>query len=427
MTLSRALLPVFAALALAASSPPVAAQEESGPRWVPGVKKALAIAKERGHPILGWVVMDSDSSNKADQDTLRNKEVQRAMKGYLVVLGNHEDSHGSKAGTIDGKPAKVCSLAPGITCSDHKRAVDEVYTMYGSIAVDKQSNLKMPVHFVLDSSGKVLGQINNGSVNGGFSAVPPANMVKGLQALLVKAGGPGLSDEQYDRFQKALVSARNSVEGGRMSEAAKALKPLVDLGKELELMTTARDLLKRIDKEASAALAKAQASLAADPLNATAAMDKVVEDYPNTESAVAAKRMVDEFRESPEGKQAVKDLAKDREGRGKLEKAMEVANGGKDDAKALRLLDGLAKEYAGLPTGKEAAKQAQAIRDDPERKKSLEKAEAERAARSALTAAKGLLDSGKKEDARKALQAVVEKHAGTEAAEEAKKLLEGIR
>jgi hypothetical protein len=426
MTLPRALLPVFAVLALSASAPPVAAQEE-GPRWVAGVKKALAIAKERGHPILVWCVMDNDDSNKKDADNLRNKEVLKAMRGYLVVLGDPEDGHGSRPGTIDGKPAKVCALAPGITCADHKRAVDEVYTMYGTLAVDKSSNMRMPVHFVLDSSGKVLGQINSGSVNTGFDAVPPAAMAKQLLALLVKAGGPGLSDEQYDRFQKLLVSARTSVEGNRMSEAAKALKPLVDLGKELELMTTARELLKRVDKEASTALAKAQSNLASDPVNATAAMDKVVEDYPGTDSAVSAKKMVGEFRESAEGKQAVKDLARDKEGRAKLEKAMEVANGGKDDARALRLLDGLAKEYAGLPTGRDAAKQAQAIRDDPERKKSMEKADAEKAARSALTAAKGLLDSGKKDEARKALQDVLDKHAGTAAAEEAKKLLEGIR
>ena len=51
----------------------------------------------------------------------------------------------------------------------------------------------------------------------------------------------------------------------------------------------------------------------------------------------------------------------------------------------------------------------------------------ERAAKSALTAAKGLLDAGKKDEARKALQEIVTKHAGTTAAGEATKLLEGLR
>ena len=120
-------------LALALAGP----ADEEGPRFVRSLKKAVEIARERGYPILVWSTMDSDSSSKADQEVLKNKEVQKAMKGFLVVFANHETGHGSKDGTIDGKPAKVCSIVPSILCADHEAAQNDIYRTYSDIAVDK--------------------------------------------------------------------------------------------------------------------------------------------------------------------------------------------------------------------------------------------------------------------------------------------------
>ncbi len=415
-------VPLAAALAAALALAPVPARAAGeGPRWIPSLKKAFEIAKERGAPILIWCVMDEDSSNKADQDVLRNKEVQKAMSGFLVVLGNHQEGHGSQDGTLNGKPAKVCRLAPGITCQDHKTAVDEIYRTYGDVCVDKASNMKMPCHFVVNGDGKVLGMINNGTLAGGFDVVQPPKMVEGLKAMLVKAGGPGLTEEQYAAFQKALAAARNSVEQNRMSEAAKTLKPLIDCGKSIGIVKDARELLKRVDREATASLAKAQAILRTDAVSGLVGLDRVAEDYPGTESAALAKKA------SPEGKKAIKDMGREKEGREKLAKALEVAEGRKDDARALRMLDEVSKAFAGLPVAEDAAGKAQAIRSDPERMKAIEQAQSEREAKSELVAAKGLLDAGKKDEAVKALKAIVEGHPGTKAAEEAQKILDGLR
>jgi hypothetical protein len=413
------------ALGLAAASPHARAADE-GPRWVPSLKRAFALAKERGWAICVWCDNDSDASCKADTDTLRNKDVQKALKGFLCVYANNEDGHGSKPGTIDGQPARVCNMAPGIVCKNHKDALDDVYRTYGDVAVDKGGALRMPNHFVLDADGKVLGTVNNGTLAGGFDKVDPGTMVKGLTALLLKAGGPGISDEQYAAFQKALASARTSVEQNRMSEAAKALKPLLDTGKSMALVTDARELLKRVDKEATALYAKAQADLKTDAVAGLSGLDRVAEDYPGTESAGLAKKSADAFRASPEGKKALKDMAREKEGRERLARAAEVADGKKEDARALRMLDEIAKAYAGLPVAADAQARADAIRNDPERSRALAAAETERAARSDLVMAKGLLDAGKKDEAKKALRALAEKYPGTKAAEEARKLLEGL-
>ena len=85
------------------------------------------------------------------------------------------------------------------------------------------------------------------------------------------------------------------------------------------------------------------------------------------------------------------------------------------------------KKYAGLPCANEAKEKADAVRNDPERARALAAAANEREAKSEVTAAKGLLDAGKKDEAKKALQAVVDQHPGTKGAEEARKLLEGLR
>lgn len=293
--------------------------------------------------------------------------------------------------------------------------------------MDKAANLRTPNHFVLDGDAKVIAQINNGTKDAGFSEVPVPKMIEGLKAALAKAGGPGLSDEDYGNLQKALAAARTSVEQKRMSDAAKALAPFLATGKKLALLQDAREILVRVDKEAAPALAKAQSELKDDPLSGLAGLDRVADDYPGTESSAAARKAADAFRASPEGKKAVKELAREKEGRGELDKAIAAAGDGKDDAKLLRLLDGIARKYAGLPCANDAKAGADAVRNDPERAKALAAAANEREAKSELTAAKGLLDAGRKDDAKKALQAIVDQHPGTKGAEEAQKLLEGLR
>lgn len=424
--MARPPLAAAAILAAALALAPASAAEE-GPTWVPSLKKAFALSKDRGAPILIWCVLDDEPDNKADIATLQNQEVRKAMAGYLVVLGDPHDAHGSQDGTIGGKPAKVCRLAPGITCADHKAAVNEVYTTYGDLCVDKSSNMKMPCHFVVGPDAKLIGAINNGTVAAGFGPVAPAAMVRGLKEMLTKAGGPGLSDAQFADLQKALAAGRSLVDAGRMREAAKALAPFAEIRKNIALVAEAREVLKKVDREAAPALAKAVALLKEKPLAGLAALEQVAADYPGTESADRARKESADFQASPEGKKALKDLAREKEGRAELGKALEAADAGKDDARALRTLDALAKKYEGLPCGEEAAAKAAAIRGDPARMAALEKAEGERAARSALVAAKGLLDAGKKDDAAARLREIVGKWADTAAGKEAARLLEGLR
>jgi hypothetical protein len=212
-----------------------------------------------------------------------------------------------------------------------------------------------------------------------------------------------------------------------MSEGAKVLAPIAALKKRITLVDDAKALLARADKVATAALAKARALHKEDPVAGLVALDGVAADFPGTESGEAARKAAEALKATPEGKKALKDLAREKEGRGELDRAEEAAGGGKDDAKLLRLLDGIAKKYAGLPVAAEAERRAAAVRSDPERMKVLEAAAAERDARSALTAAKGLLDAGKKEEGRKALEACAAKWPGTKAGEEAKRLLESTK
>jgi hypothetical protein len=425
LRLAAALAAVLALGPLAPGGPAARAAEE-GPRWVRTLRKARELAKERGHPILLWCLSSDEGSDKQDQATFTSPEVRKAMTGFLVLFGSPVTNH-AVDGTLDGKPAKVCRLAPGMTCDDHKQVIDDVYRTYADVAVDKASNLRTPLHFAVDGDGKLLGQVNKGTLQAGFDPVGVPEMVKGLKGILEKAGGPGIGDEEYAKFQAALASARTSIEANRMSEGAKALAPVVALKKRITLVDDARALLARADKVATAALAKAQALHREDPLAGLLALDAVAADFPGTESGETARKAAEALKATPEGKKALKDLAREKEGRAELEKAEEAAGGRKDDAKYLRLLDAFAKKYAGLPVAAEAERRAVAVRSDPERAKALEAAAAERDARAALTAAKGLLDAGKKEEGRKALEACAAKWPGTKAAEEAKRLLEATK
>ncbi|MHC4923037.1 MAG: hypothetical protein ACYTG4_03025, partial [Planctomycetota bacterium] len=63
-------VPALALAAMLAIAPAAAAAD--GPTWVPSLKKAFEMAKERGHPILIWCVGDIDSAELADHQTLMN-------------------------------------------------------------------------------------------------------------------------------------------------------------------------------------------------------------------------------------------------------------------------------------------------------------------------------------------------------------------
>ena len=420
MTLPRLLVVAATVVALAAAAPAA-----DGPTWVASLKQATALARERGAPILVWCVGDVDADEKADQECLRNKDVLKAMAGYLVVFANPVDTHGTQDGTIGGKSAKVCKLAPGIVCSDHMRAWTDVLNVYGEYTQDKAGIAKVPNHFVIGADARVLGTINAGSLAGGFSKVAPAAMITGLRDMLAKAGGPGLSDAQYGDLQKALAAARPMVEGGRMKEAAQALRPFQEIHKAVAIVLEARELLRKVDKEAAPALAQAQALLQGKPLAGLAGLDRVIQEYPGTVSADVAARAVSDFKASPEGVKAMKEMAREKDGRAELLKAIDFA--GKDDGRALKALEAVAKKYAGLPSGEEAAEKAAAIRGDPAKMKAIQKAEDERAAKGALTAARGLLDGGKKEEANAKLKEIVDRYPDTDAAKEAARLLGGAR
>jgi hypothetical protein len=426
MTRSRPFAAGLLSAALLLAAAPLGAQEEA-PKFCRSLRKAQEIARERGNPIFIWCNTDGEGDNVADQALMKDPMVLKAMRGYLVCYGNDKVTHGSVDGTIDGKPAKVCKLAPAIACDDHKAIIDSIYTTYGDVAVNKNSEMKMPVHFAVDGDGKVLGTMNNGTKESGFAKIEPGKLAEGLKAAMAKAGGPGLTDQQYDKFQKDLALARTAIEQKRMTEAGNLLMPIVGFTKNIAIVKDAKELLGRVDKAATPALALARATLKDDPVAGLALLEKVIADFPGTESAAEAKKSADAFKASPEGKKALQALAREKQGRAELDKALAEAGDGKDDAKLLRLLDSIAKRYEGVPCAADAKARADEVRNDPDRMKAIEAAGKERDAKAALTQAKGLLDAGKKEDAKAALKALMEKFAGTKAAEEAKTLLEGIR
>jgi len=421
--LPPALVAVLAAAVAAAASPPA-----EGPEWMSSLKKAFEASKTRGAPILVWCVGDADSAEKEDHKVFTDPKVRDAMRGYLVVFANPVDDHGSQDGTLDGKPGKVCRLAPAIACSDHMRSWTEVYGSYADVIADKSGNVKVPCHFVVGPDGKTVGTINSGTVAAGFNAVPAGQMIKSLGTLLVKAGGPGLTAEALDAARKRVVSARNSVEAGRLSEAALALQPVIAIGKGIEVVNDARELLKRVDRKAAEVFAKGKSEIAAgNALAGLTSLQRVVDEFPGTESAEQARAAADEFRASPAGKKALADIKREEKGRVELKKAAALADAGGKDVEALRLLDGIARTYAGLPCGEEAAAKAAAIRGDPARMGAVEKERTEREAKAALVAARGLLDGGKIPEGQARLRKLVADFPGTAAAAEAQRLLESVR
>jgi hypothetical protein len=412
-----------AAVAVALVASPAPAETVDGVEWMPSLSKSFEQAKLRGAPIFVWVVGDDTDTEKRDQDGLRDPKVRQAMRGFLVLLANPGDKHGETEVEIDGKFVKGCRLAPGIRCQDHRNSFAEVYKSFADLIANKSGDIKVPNHFVLDPDGKMLGAVNNGDLQRGFDPVTPVDMAKGLNAIMAKVG-PGLDAGQVEDFRKRLVRARAAADARRYVEAAKDLAPIVAVRKNIGFVLEAREVLVRVDREASEVLGKARATRKEGRiLEAMALLDRVARDYPGTESADSAAVEAEALRKSPEGKKAAADLKKEAEGRAALEKARAVAAAGGKDAEALRMLEGIATKFKGLPVAADAEAEAAKIRDDPVRAEALKKAKRERDAKDLLITARGLLDSGKRPDGVLVLKRIAEEYPGTAAAAEAGRLL----
>ncbi len=421
-------VPVLLSLALLVALVAPARARADGPEWMRSLKEAFARARERGAPILVWCVGDEDADEQADHKVLMDARVQRAMAGYLVVLANPVDQHGVVDGKLDGKPARMCRLVPEIQCSHHKAMFNECYGTFPDFMLDKTRAARFPNHFVVDADGKLLGSINAGNLMSGFGVAAASSFEKELPKILEKSGGPGLTDEEFEDYRKRLESARVSADQGRLSEAAATLVPISALRKKIEIVAQAKEILARVDKKASELLGAGRAALkAGKALEGLATLERVSTEYPGTDSAKAAAKEAEEFRGSPAGKRVLADLKREQKGREALLKALEAADAGDRDVEALRMLDGVAKTWAGLPSGEEAAQRAAAIRADPERGAAVRAALAEKQASGDLLLAKGFLEGGKREEARLRLEKVVADFPDTAAAAEAKRLLEGLR
>lgn len=416
---------ILSLLVLAAFLVPDARAADDGVRWTPTIKDALKEAKDRGALVLVCETLDGDPACDGQKTEWKDPAFAKISRLFVCVYANPRRDHGTMEVTVDGKKVRRCRDAPTVTCDDHTSAWNEIYQNYAKLNTNSVGDMKLPFHFVLDANGEVVAQIMNGSVEGGFEAVPAATLVSQLNDLLRKFGKP-LDGEEYAKLKEKLAEAERAQKGGESGKALKLCAEIIEANGKTTLADRAREIRENVAKAGEPALGEAFDLAEKDPLAALEKLEALADEYPDTDLAARAKKKIADLKNDPRVKKQLAELAAQKDALKQLARAEEYLKK-ENYAKALSLLDEVAEKYAGTAAGSKAKARAEALRADGEIMRRAREQEAEKVCKGWLSMARSYAKNGMVDQARAKYEEIIEKYPGTSFAEEAQRELEKLK
>lgn len=392
--------------------------------WVGSFDEAKKLAKERGALILIVLLVDEDSNN-AQKTAFRDPLVVKASAPFVCLYANPMADHGETEVVVDGKKVRRCRDFPILACREHQQLWNDVRSNYSHLNTDSAGNSRMPFHFVIDPAGEVVTQIVNGSVEGGFDEVP-AQMFADLLNQVTSVRGRGLTAEEHAKFTVKLAEAEKMAEAGNGRAALKICGEIVKANDRTVLAERAKALQAKLTAAGKADLARAAELISTEPAEAVALAEQVVENYAGSDLEKEAKSRLAEWKRDPKVKAALGEVAALKAARADLAKAEEFV-GQKEYARALDLLDGVAKKLEGKSVGEQAKARAAELRADETIGPLAREQAAAKFCRGWITMARSAAGKGQTDVARSYLKRVIDEFPGTSFAEEAAKELEKLK
>jgi hypothetical protein len=418
----RLAIPPIVILLCVLASPVLAAPEYV--KWTKTFAGALEEAKERGSMVLVCEVVSGEASNEAQMGVYMDPAFVKASRNFVCVFCNPEPTPEGEM-IVDGEKIVTSKAAPGVNSADHRRAYDEVQRSYADLNTDSTGATRFPFHFVADADGKVLEQIVNGTKDGGFDVVAADAFIAKLNGLISKHG-KGLTAEELVQCRQDLQAAKEAKGAGDLKGLLKNAEAVLGRSTKTKYAEEARKLIEEASAGGEASLAEADGMLAEDPAGALLKVEEVMETYAGTPVGDKAKAVLAEYRKRPEVKKAMAQVAARREADKNLAKA-EEAFGAKQYARALELLDDVAKKFPGTEQGEKATARAAEIRADEAIAAEVREQQAAKVCKGWLSMGRTFAQNGQTQKAREQFEKVIREFPGTSYATEAEAELKKLR
>ncbi len=394
-------------------------------KWCKSLEDAQKEAKDRGALILICMTVNGEPANEAQMGVYNDPALVKATRDFVCVFANPHTDGGEIEMDVDGQKVKCSRIAPGITIRDHLKAWNDVQKSYADLNTGADGNVRIPFQFVIDGDGKVVATIANGTKDGGFDVVAADQFVAALNTLVGKFGKP-LTAEDLAACQKALEAAGKAMEEGNLKEALKQTVIVIARNPRSRLADEARKIQERASAGGEEALKAAEGLVASDPVGALLGYEQVAEDYAGTPLGEKARAALAELKKRPEVKKSLAEVAARKEAEKNLAKAEEEFTA-KRYSSGLKILDDVAKKYAGTPLGDKAKARAEEIRADEAIAKEVREQEAAKNCKGWLSMAKSYVKNGMIDKAKELWQKIIDQYPGTSFAAEAEAELGKVR
>jgi tetratricopeptide (TPR) repeat protein len=392
---------------------PEASAQASRILWWSGTfDDAFVEAKNRNVPLVFVFIQDGEEANeRVVSGVFSDNDYVKAMKEAVPVVLSHE-VHGLREDVVDGVRVGVCKKFGGCPCASHKELEAEARAEFvGMEVLTPQHVFVLPDKTVFDRMVDV------------FAPSAYADTLRRAQKKL----GRGVGREPYRTALQKTEAGRKLLDEEKWNEAAKTLDEALAIVQGTPKAAIIEELTGRIDAAADARLKNvAAAETEGDFYRALRACEEGLADFADHKKKADFKKEQERLSKLPKGREAARLLAKEARARPSFDAAVAAVEA-KEFVKAKRDFERAEKLAEGTPLAKEARRRLDAMTADPDVQAILERADREAAADEALKTADALLRAGDSAGAKAELTRILERFAGTRAAEGARKRLAELK
>ncbi len=181
------------------------------------------------------------------------------------MVGHWEVKHGTVDVQKDGKTVKVCKIYRTITCDEHHKFGEDLFTTFF------KGRFATPNHVWLGPDAKELFRSKTGTMG-------PAEFQKDVEKAVGMVPGAKATKTEYDQALASLAEGQGLEEKGQVKKAQDSYTKVAK-SKNERLRPLGEEKLKALDAKGAALVEEAKAKFESAPAEARAALKRIAEDY----------------------------------------------------------------------------------------------------------------------------------------------------
>ncbi|MCA9319558.1 MAG: tetratricopeptide repeat protein, partial [Planctomycetes bacterium] len=304
--------------------------------WRGSWSKAIAEARERNVPLLVAVIQDGEDANEALVTQLfKDKAFIVATESVVALVASKEDHGMTRVPVEAGGTLAVCKKFGSVPCGTHQAHEIAMFHEFfvGAIVKTPQVVIARPVK----DAEKPLEVV--ATIVDVYGTSTYTDAIVQAQKLM----GPGLTRREFEEAKQTLVRARNHTRMEQYRDALLAANEVAALGGESPVVAQAEDIRRELHAQVELAIGRAETKAAAGQhFEALALLDDIKDSFKDTAPGVHALAAYRQLSRTREGREAVRQLKKQKRFEPDFAKAQDHEKVGEwIDARALyqRIID----------------------------------------------------------------------------------------